>query len=372
MYIKREIEDVIERRSFKKKAIIIYGARQTGKTTLVKNLMKKYDDALYFNADFINDREIWKPKSVDYLKTIIQNHKLIVIDEAQNIVDIGLVLKTVVDNFPKTQIIATGSSSFDLSNKTGESMTGRKWTFVIHPFSYRELARSRGNYQVKNELDFFLTYGMYPEIYNEKQDAELLLTELINSYLLKDILMWANIKKSEKLIHLLQLLAFQIGQMVSYNELSKNLNIDFATVQKYINLLEKCFIIYKLPSFSKNMRNEIKKSRKIYFWDIGIRNAIIDDFTPFDIRRDKGQIWENFIITELIKNKLNQNKLKKFYFWRSKDKAEIDLLEIKNKNIKAFEIKLTKKNVRIPPSFKYYEPKSFSIIHKDNFEEYLL
>ncbi len=371
MYLKREIERFIQDNFFKKRAFLIIGARQTGKTTLSKKIMKPKNSSIYFNADFLHDQEIWKPESVEYLQSIVKDYKIIVIDEAQNVKDIGLVIKILVDNFPNKQIIATGSSN-DLINKTGELLAGRKWEINLFPLSYCEVVNATNAFEAKKNLNFFLTYGLYPEVYLDKNNAENILLELANSYLLKDILMWANIKKSNKLIRLLKLLAYQIGEMVSYNKLANELGIDAITVEKYIDLLEKSFIIFRLNSFSGNLRTELKKSRKIYFWDIGIRNAIIQDFSLIDTRQDKSHIWENFIVAEMIKNSKNSFNNEHFYFWRSKDKAEIDIVKIKNKQIDAFEIKFKKKNVRLPDSFATYKPKSFELIHSENYEQYIL
>ncbi|HEB61821.1 MAG TPA: ATP-binding protein [Bacteroidetes bacterium] len=372
MFIHRIVESQIKRYFFKRRAIILYGARQTGKTTLVKHLIKNNEKSIYFNADLIVDRELWHPKSVNYLQTIIKENELVIIDEAQNIKDIGLVLKILVDNFPDKQIIATGSSSFDLINKTGESLTGRKWVFNLYPFSYTEIYNEFGVYKTRNFLDFILVYGMYPEAFLNMEDAEDILFDLVNSYLLKDILIWGRIRRSDKLMNLLRLLAYQTGNVVSYNKLANELDMDIVTVKNYIDLLEKCFIVFRLPTYSGNLSNELKKSRKIYFWDLGIRNAVIEDFTPFEIRQDKGQIWENFIVSEFMKNNSNLKAAKRLYFWRNKDKSEIDLVELKNNEIKAFEIKLKKDKIRIPAGFKRYKPKSFETINFSNFEEYLV
>ncbi len=372
MYFKREIEGFMNKNLFGKRAFLIIGARQTGKTTISKKIMKSKSKSIYFNADFLQDREIWKPDSVEYLQSIVKDHKIVVIDEAQNIKDIGLVIKILTDNFPDIQIIATGSSSFDLLNKTGESLAGRKWEINLFPLSYREIVNATNAFEAKKNLNFLLSYGMYPEVYLNKKNAENILLELANSYLLKDILMRANIKKSDKLIRLLKLLAYQTGELVSYNELANELDIDALTVEKYIDLLEKSFIIFRLNSFSRNLRTELKKSKKIYFWDIGIRNAIIRDFSFINNRQDKGHIWENFIVAELIKNSKNSFNNESFYFWRTKDKAELDLVKIKNRQIKAFEIKFKKKNVRLPDSFATYKPNSFELIHFENFEKFIL
>ncbi len=242
----------------------------------------------------------------------------------------------------------------------------------MYPFSYNEIANATGNFEAKKNLNILLTYGSYPEAFIRKENAESILMELVNSYLLKDILIWANIKKSDKLINLLKLLAYQIGNLISINELAGQLGLDFLTVEKYIDLLEKSFILFRLPSYSANLRNELKKSRKIYFFDIGVRNAVIQDFTPFDVRNDKGQIWENFVVAEMVKNASNRDRNSSFYFWRNKNNAEIDLLEMKNKVIKAYEIKLTDKACKIPASFSAYHPETFQVIHQGNFESFLI
>ena len=373
MLVSRTLEKHIKEKLGKGRVIIIYGARRVGKTTLIKQLTAELDNVIYFNGDLLPDRQLWQNQtSLEYLHTIVKNYQYIVIDEAQNIPGIGRTLKILVDYFPDKQIIATGSSSFELFGQIDEPLTGRKWQFILYPFSYDELAQATGLWETHKKLNFFLTYGLYPEVVLNPTDAQDILLELVSSYLLKDILAWQGIKKSDKLITLLKALAFQIGQLISYNELANISGLDISTVEKYINLLEKSFVIFRLMPFSKNLRNELKRRRKIYFTDIGIRNAIINDFTDFSLRsdREKGAIWENFIISEMIKNNNNHRRNSSFYFWRTKDKAEIDLLEIKNNNIKAYEIKL-KKKAKMPASFSIYNPE-FHNITVDNFESFLL
>ena len=373
MYIRRTIAQMITKRFFQRRIIILYGPRRVGKTTLVKEIISSLPNARYFNADLINDREIWKPKSVDYLKQIVRDYKYIVIDEAQNIPDTGLLLKVLVDNFPDVQFIATGSSSFDLQNTAGEPLTGRKWQFFLYPFTYNELVKGLGVFGAKNKLDTILTYGLYPEVVLQPGQAEDILLELINSYLLKDVFAWGNIKKPDKLINLLKALAYQTGSTVSYNELSNLTGLNVETVERYVDVLEKNFIIFRLMPFSRNLRGEIKKQRKIYFWDIGIRNAIIGQFEPFDTLspQEKGQIWENFVISEMLKLSSNYNDKTQFFFWRTKDGAEIDLIAVKSKQIFAYEIKLHK-SARLPRSFLKYTPAKFDVIRFDNFEDFLV
>jgi len=373
MYIRRTLANRIESKFFRRRMIVLYGPRRVGKTTLVKEIIRNRQDAGYFNADLINEREIWKPKSVEYLKQIVAGHKVIVIDEAQNIPDVGLVLKVLVDNFPDVQFIATGSSSFDLQNTAGEPLTGRKWQFFLYPFSFDELVKAFGLFEAKSKLDTILTFGLYPETILNPTEAKEILSELISSYLLKDVFAWGNIKKSDKLMNLLKALAYQIGSTVSYKKLSNLTGLDVGTVERYIDILEKNFIIFRLLPFGGNLRGEIKKQRKVFFWDIGVRNAIIGQFLPFDTLspQERGRIWENFIISEMIKLANNYGEDTQFYFWRTKDGAEVDLVAINSGRIFAYEIKLGK-TARLPRSFVKYKPAGFEVIRLDNFAEFLI
>jgi len=295
MYIKRDIGKEIQKRLFSGKVIILYGARQVGKTTLVKQILsQRKDDALYLNCDEPDIVDMLSRKTSTEIKDLFGNKKLVVIDEAQRVKDIGITLKIIIDNIENVQVVATGSSSFDLSNNVSEPLTGRKYEFFLPSLSVEELQDKYSGLEIKRLLENFVIYGMYPDIVLNSADREINLKSLTDSYLFKDVLMYQNIKSPDILRKLLQALALQIGSEVSYTELSRLLGIDKKTVESYINILEKAFIIFKLNPYSSNLRKELKRLRKIYFYDTGIRNALINNFNPSHLRQDWGVLWENF------------------------------------------------------------------------------
>ncbi len=367
--INRQIQERIEKKLFKGKIVIIYGARQTGKTTLVKQIAKKYASVEYLNCDEPDIRELLSGKTSTQLKSIINNKKLIIIDEAQRVGDIGITLKLLVDNFPKVQIIATGSSSFELSNKIVEPLTGRKYEFWLYPFSLKEILSLYQIRDIKRMIEQRVIYGMYPEIVlSSLKEAEEKLRLISRSYLYKDIFSFDKVRNSDNVIRLLKALALQIGQEVSYNELANLIGISKNTVQSYIQILEQAFIVFRLSPYSKNLRTEIRKKQKIYFWDTGIRNAVINNFNPFEIRQDTGSLWENFIISERLKYLRNIGDERNVYFWRQQKGREIDLIEEKEDDIFAYEIKWGKSRFILPKAFQTNYPKAkFEIITKDNF-----
>src|SRR3989344_4906770 len=316
MIINRIMQPRIESGFFKGKIIIIYGARQVGKTTLVKEICKKYPDSSYFSCDEPDVREALTDKTSTEIKAFFGGKKLLVLDEAQRVRNIGLSLKLMADNFPDWQVIATGSSSFDLSNKIAEPLTGRKIEFYLYSFSLAELAEYYSVREVERLLERFLIYGTYPEIIKNEAEAPERLKELAQSYAYKDVLQYQNIKNPEILEKLLRALALQVGQEVSYNELAGVVGADKNTIASYVQILEKAFIIFRLSPFSRNLRNELKKLRKIYFFDTGVRNALINNFNPVNLRQDTGALWENFIISERLKYNNNNNLKKNIYFWR--------------------------------------------------------
>jgi len=376
MIIKREIQNNIEKRLFRKKVIIIYGARRVGKTTLVREIQKKFQDtSLYLNCDEPDIREALTDKTSTELKSFIGPKQLVIIDEAQRVRNIGITLKLIVDNYPEIQIISTGSSSFELSNQTVEPLTGRKYEYFLYPFSISELKSIYSNLEIDRLLEKIIIFGMYPEIIINGFDNERNLKEITKSYLYKDVLQYQNIRNPDILEKLLQALALQIGNEVSYNELSNSLGIDKKTVQSYISILEKAFVIFKLGPFSRNLRNEIKKLRKIYFIDTGIRNALINNLNPFALRNDTGVLWENFFITERIKNNSNNFLSKNIYFWRTHQKEEIDLIEESADSMSAYEFKWkNKKSIRekAPKAFNdKYKNVNFRIIDRTNYQEFL-
>ncbi len=378
MTIVRQLRQNIERyihKSGKKKIIIVYGARQVGKTTLIKEILKKHPKkSEYFNCDFFDVQEIFSHQNVLKHDKIFRNLDLIALDEAQRIENIGLVLKILVDKYSHLQIIASGSSSFDLSNKINEPLTGRKIEFKLFPFSFQEVVNGRSILDYKQLMSDMLIYGSYPlVILNNIEDSELFLKELTNSYLFKDIFNFQELKKPEILLKLLRLLAFQIGSEVSYNELAQNLKVDQTVVQKYIHLLEEAFVIFRLSAFSKNLRKEISKSRKIYFYDLGVRNTLIQNFNPLELRNDIGALFENFCILERLKMlEYAQNSVNK-YFWRTYDQKEVDYIEEKNTILNSFEFKWNEKaKVKQPKEFlATYPDNLFQVITPENFDEFL-
>lgn len=373
MPLKRSIQDAIETGLFKGKIAIIYGARQVGKTTMVKEIQKKYsENSSYFNCDEPDIRNALTNKTSTEIKAFIGGKRLVIIDEAQRVENIGLTLKLIADNFTGIQIIATGSSSFDLSNKIAEPLTGRKNEYYLYPFSLEEL---RGVYSVL-EMDRLLErrmiYGMYPEITRDGEDSEKKLKSLAFSYAYKDVLQYQHIKNPEVLEKLLKALALQIGCEVSYNELAGLVGVSKQTVENYVQLLEKAFIIFRLGPFSRNLRNELKKLRKIYFYDTGIRNALINNFNPFDLRQDVGNLWENFMISERMKYNNSRGFGVNSFFWRTTQKQEIDYVEEKGRVLSAFEFKWKKDSFKNPKVFlDAYPGSAIELVNKDSYKKFI-
>ena len=371
--IQRLLHQTISDKLNKGKAIILMGARQTGKTTLIKNLFNNPDEVLWMNGDEQDIQKIFSDISATRLKALFGNKKIVVIDEAQRIEDIGLRLKLITDQINDVQLIATGSSSFDLANKINEPLTGRKWEYKIYPISFKEMVNHHGLLEEKRMLPHRLIYGYYPEIVNNPGEEKEILKQLSDSYLYKDILMWEQIKKPDKLLKLLQALAFQVGTQVSYNELAQTCGMDSKTVEKYIILLEQTFIIFRLGSFSRNLRNELKNSKKIFFYDNGIRNALIANFSPAETRTDIGALWENFLISERVKALHYSNKWSNYWYWRTKEQKEIDYIEESDGHITAYEFKWSPDaKFKVPKLFLGTYNSDFKVIHRDNFEDFLL
>ncbi len=375
MFIKRYVQSLIRPYLFKKKSIILFGARQTGKTTLIHELIKPYrDQCLFLNGDDSDVRDIFKNLNSTKFAPIVANYNMIVIDEAQRIPNIGLALKVIHDNFPNVQLIATGSSSFELANQMNEPMTGRKLDFFLYPFSFDEMVHHHGLLEEKRLIHHRMVYGYYPDVAINLGQEKRLLATLASSYLYKDVLMLESIKKPVLLEKILKALAIQMGNEVSFNELAQLVEADKNTVEKYIDLLEKAFIIFKLNGYSKNVRNEIKRGRKIYFYDNGIRNAILGNFQPIDSRTDLGALWENYFISERIKVLANKFPDTKLYFWRTTQQQEIDLIEEKGTDVLAIELKWkTKKKVNFPKTFTRAYPNAVcKVATQDNINEFLL
>jgi len=372
----RDLRESILNACFQGKVILLLGARQVGKTTLLREVLKQLQVSYtWFNADEADVLQAFDSSvtSTQLLQLIGPDKTLVVIDEAQQISDIGRKLKLIYDTRPDIQVIATGSSAFDLQNQTAEPLTGRKKTFHLYPVSYKETAMATSTMEAKRLLDTRLTYGLYPEVVNNPGNEKEILVEIAQSYLYKDILQLDYIRKPSHIEKLLKALAFQVGSEVSYNELAQTIgNIDTATVEKYLDLLEKAFVIFKLPAFSRNLRNEIKKGKKYYFSDNGIRNVLISNFSLPEMRQDKGALWENFLISERVKNNAYQGRFVNTYFWRTHDQAEIDYLEETDGILQAYEFKWKEKKFRFPASFlEAYPNNETSMISRDNFEDFV-
>lgn len=341
--INRIIGNKIKSRLDAQKIVLLFGARQVGKTTLLKDLVSEYDDYLWYDADEPEVQSLFNNPSSVRLKNYFSNKKLVVIDEAQQLPNIGKTLKRISDNIKDVQVIATGSSSFELRNRTNEPLTGRKWEFFLYPLSFKEMVQHTSLMEEVQQIPHRLVFGYYPEVVTNAGEEKERLKLIAESYLYKDILMWQNIQKPDKLVNLLKALAHQIGSEVNFNELGRLLSIDKETVEKYIMLLEQSFVLFRLPSYSTNHRKELKKGRKIYFFDVGIRNALIGNFAPIELRNDVGALWENYIVAEMFKKNCNDGGFGNFYFWRTADQQEIDLIIEQDGILNAYEIKRKKK-----------------------------
>lgn len=375
--INRKLQQTIEARLFKGKAIIVIGARQVGKSTLFQQIASKQDlPILQLNCDEPEIRELLHNLNTQELKLLIGNNKILIIDEAQRVSNIGITLKLITDTFPDIQLLVTGSSSFELQNKINEPLTGRKFEYNLYPISTGELFNTNGLIQVKQTLENRLIFGSYPDIMNHSDDAKELLLNITNSYLYKDILSLEDIRKPQLLEKLLIALALQIGSEVSFNELAQTIGSDSKTVEKYIDLLSKCFVIFQLNAFNRNIRTELKKGKKIYFYDNGIRNAILQNFSPLNLRQDIGALWENFFISERIKENHYNGNYVKSYFWRTTQQQEIDYIEEKDGEFYVFEMKWNPKKAKsttLPSPFKNnYNVKEFVTITPETYINWLL
>lgn len=372
--IKRHLEDIIQRHLFKNKSVIIYGARQVGKTTLVHELVKKQKaSVLFLNADDADIREIFLNVNASKLVPFFSDYKIVVLDEAQRIADAGLVIKIIHDNFKNIQLIVTGSSPFELADRIKEPTTGRKFEFTLQPFSFSEMTDHHGLLTERRLLEHRMIYGYYPDVAINIGAETRILKALASDYLYKDILAIGQIKKPVLLEKILKALALQVGSEVSYYELAQLLDSDKGTIEKYIDLLEKTYIIFKLPGLNRNVRNEIKKGRKIYFYDNGIRNAVLGNFLPLNSRVDTGALWENFLISERSKLLTNNDAVTKCYFWRTTQQQEIDYIEERHNRLFAFEFKWNPlKRPFLSKTFTHAYPGSeFKVISPDNIYEFL-
>lgn len=350
--IKRHAQSQLVKWIGRRKVIILTGARQVGKTTLFTTMFGEKQGLLWLNADETHVRERLQILSVENFKGIIGKNTWVVIDEIQRIPNAGLMLKLLIDNFKDVQFLATGSSALDIAETIFEPLTGRHLLFHLHSLMLAEMYNNLSAFEIEQKIPFHLVYGCYPDVYNNPGEAATLLKNLANQYLYKDVLVWKDIRKPQLLDKLLQLLAHQIGSEVSIAELANQLKVKSETVESYIDLLEKSFVVYRMPAFSNNPRKEISKMHKIFFWDNGIRNAIIDNFDDTSIRTDAGKLWENFIITERMKWLAWNNPSTKSYFWRNYNQSEVDYLEVNKKQITAYEMKWnTEKKHKVTAAF---------------------
>lgn len=373
--LQRFIEERIKERLAANKAVLIFGARRVGKTVLMQQIIKRFPGGkLILNGEDFDTLAILEPQSISNYRRLLDGIELVAIDEAQNIPEIGSKLKLIVDEIPGIKVLASGSSSFDLLNRTGEPLVGRSTQFHLFPFSQAEISQAENRLQTQQNLEDRLVYGSYPEVVNltRYQDKKDYLRDIISAYLLKDILSIDGLKNSAKMTGLLRLVAFQTGSEVSYDELGKQLGLSRNTVEKYLDLLSKVFVVYRLGGFSRNLRKEISKSSKWYFYDNGIRNALIGGFSRISQRNDTGQLWENYLISERIKQTSFMGQDKSFYFWRTYDGQEIDLIEESEQKLSAFEFKWDSKVQKAPRAFSTSYPEAdYSIIHRENYLGYV-
>lgn len=367
----RDLAKNLEEKWNKGKVIVLIGPRQVGKTTLI-NFILKDKDYLFLDGDDNTVADILANANTENLKSIIGNYKYVFIDEVQRIPNIGLKLKIMVDQIKDVQVIVSGSSSLDINNVTQEPLTGRKFEFQMFPVSWQEFENSVGYIKAQQQLEIRLLYGMYPDVINNFGAEYEILKNLVSSYLYKDILALAGIRKSDVLEKILRALALQVGSEVSYNEIAQLVGVDKNTVNNYINLLEKSYVVFRLTSFSKNIRNEIKANKKIYFYDNGVLNMLIGNFTTFQLRQDKGALWENFLVSERMKQLSYKQSIAKSYFWRTTTQQEIDYIETNADEVSAYEFKwATNKKFKLPKSFMDAYNPSFLVVNKDNFREFL-
>lgn len=377
-FIERAVAEGLKKKIVAGKVLMILGARRVGKTELINHYLEGIpkEEYLKFNGEDIRHAKLFEDRSVENYMRILHNCKLLVIDEAQKITNSSLVLKLIADNFKELKIIVTGSSVFDLSNKLGEPLVGRKNTVYLYPFSQMEFQKYENIIETKEKLEERMIFGSYPELeqYPIWSDKQNYLYEMLNSYLLRDILTFEGIRQSDKIIDLLRLIAFQTGKEVSLQELGSQLNIAKNTVERYLDLLSKVFVVFKLRGFSRNLRNEVSKMNRWYFYDNGIRNAIIGNFNRLNLRNDIGELWENYLVSERIKLQSNSDMTASNYFWRTYTQQEIDWVEETNGSLSAYEFKWNiKKKPKVPVSWKEAYPDSdYKVISQDNYLEWIV
>ena len=375
--IERQLQSVLLERLTDNKAIVVIGPRQTGKTTLIMALLESSDqDYIMLNGDDPVVREELGNANTEKIRQILGSHKTVFIDEAQRIKNIRLTLKIITDQFRSVRLLISGSSSLEINQEINEPLTGRKWEYQLFPISWKELQDHTGYIPARQQLELRLIYGMYPDVINahEKGEEKEVLQQLASSYLYQDVLSIAGIRKPEVIEKLLQALAYQLGSEVSYNELANTVQVDKNTIGNYLNVLEKTFVIFRLQPYSRNLRNEISTTRKIYFYDNGIRNSLISNYSPLKFRQDKGALWENFLIAERIKQNHYQKRYTNTFFWRTKQQQEIDYLEEKDGKLTAFEFKWSSSHkARFPVTFSNaYPDAGKKLITPQNFTEFIL
>lgn len=372
--LKRNLQEIIENQMFKGKAIVLVGARQVGKSTLFRQILSSHDVVLTLNCDDPETRGLLEGANLSEVRRLVGNHRIVMIDEAQRLQGAGLTMKLITDNMPQVQLLITGSSSFLLQGSMNEPLTGRKFEYHLYPFSTQEINDNLGYIRTRQLLESRLVYGSYPDVVNNTGDSADILSNLSGSYMYQDLLSLEGVRKPVLIEKLLVALALQVGSEVSYNELSQIVGSDVKTVEKYIDLLEKCYIVFRLPALSRNMRTELKKGKKVYFYDNGIRNSIIQNLNPLSLRGDVGALWENFIVSERIKYNNNRGHRANYYFWRTTTQQEIDFIEESGGSFQLFEMKWNpKKGAAKPPSefTKAYGEMPFSDITPDNYLDFL-
>ncbi len=371
--INRLLAKIVEQKLDSGKAIILIGSRQTGKTSLLKSVFGSKDGVLFLSGDDVDVRSLFENINAARLKAIVGDHRYLVVDEAQRIHDVGLKFKLITDQLPGVQLIASGSSAFELANKLNEPLTGRKWEYRMFPLSFKEMVDHHGLLEESRLLQHRLLYGYYPDVVNHQGSEKEILKQLSESFLYKDILLMDQVKRPEALVRLLQALAYQVGSQVSYNELAQTCSLDTKTVEKYITLLEQSFVVFKLSSLSRNLRNELKKSRKIYFYDNGVRNALIANFNQIENRSDVGVLWENFLVSERMKYNHYSGRWVNSWFWRTSDQAELDYIEETDGRMYAYEFKWNSASkMKVSKTFtKAYSDAECQVVNPSNFETFL-
>lgn len=372
--IQRTLQEHIEKRLFRGRAIMLTGPRRSGKTTLIKKIIEaSLKEVLFFDGDDPTVRKVLEEPNTEELRTILGSASIIFIDEAQRIPGIGLTSKIITDQFKEKQLILSGSSAFELSGNMNEPLTGRKWSYDLLPVSWEEWQLHAGYLKAEQDLENRLVYGFYPEVLTNPDEKQEILHELMDSYLYKDILNYAGIRKPDILQKLVRALAFQVGQEVVHKEVGDLIGLDTKTVSRYIDILEQAFVLFRLPAFSKNLRNEIKKNSKIYFFDNGIRNAVIGALQPLAVRQDIGALWENFLVSERVKQLRYQQDRRQIYFWRTTQQQEVDYVEVINGSVFGYEFKWNpRRKIRFPKTFEKTYNATVQGITRDNFREFVM